>query len=210
MKPFIFFMVAVMFLANLCFAVAGDKIFYEDFSSYGDGELPPGWIGGDTLGVREVNRKKVLRNLVNGSYDITTNKIDLSGNFRASIIMKHYFHNEYKEDRNRSNDSKSSYRYSNLRAEKSIVIHFGDYQIWIGDGVMIAGMKDKWPDWQEQEVVEPDKTFVLSLTKEGSVYSVYLNNTKILVGRFPDVKISNIRFASQSKFEIDSISVDAL
>ena len=60
------------------------------------------------------------------------------------------------------------------------------------------------------ETVAPEKAFSLTLEKKGPVCIVYVNNAKVFVGRFPDVKMNNIRFASKSKFEIHSIVVEEL
>ncbi|CAK8720587.1 hypothetical protein GMJAKD_09875 [Candidatus Electrothrix aarhusensis] len=100
MKRIIFSVLFTVLLASVGYAAPGDKIFYEDFSSYGEGELPAGWIGGDNMSVVEEKKKKILKYFANGSYDVTTKKIDLSGNFKATILMKHYFHNEYNKYRN--------------------------------------------------------------------------------------------------------------
>lgn len=196
-------------LAAVGYAAPGDKIFYEDFSSYGEGELPAGWIGGDNMSVVEVNKKKILKYFAIGSYDVTTKKIDLSGSFKATIFMKHYFHNQYNNLRNASY-SPDRAKYMKERKDGSIVIHFGTYQIWISDGFVLAGTKDKWSDLKELETVAPEKTFSLTLEKKGPVCIVYVNNAKVFVGRFPDVKMNNIRFASKSKFEVHSIVVEEL
>ncbi|MCI5189312.1 MAG: hypothetical protein D3905_05845 [Candidatus Electrothrix sp. AS4_5] len=208
MKRIIFFLLFTALLASVGSAAPGDKIFYEDFSSYGEGELPAGWLGGDNMSVVEVNKKKILKPFANGSYDITTKNIDLSGNFKASILMKHYFHNKKNEYRT----SSSGYfrYYSEERANGSVLLHLGAYQIWISDQDILAGMKGKWPNWQNLETVAPEKTFSLTLKKRGAVCIVYINNTKIFVGRYPDVKMNNIRFSSKSKFEINSIVVEEL
>ncbi|MCI5141245.1 MAG: hypothetical protein D3909_05865 [Candidatus Electrothrix sp. ATG1] len=199
----------IFFFVSLGYAAPGDKIYYEDFSSYGEGELPAGWIGGDNLSVVEVNKKKILKPFANGSYDVTTKKIDLSGNFKATILMKHYVHNRYNSYRNSQYDGERK-KYINERANGSVIMHFGTYQIWISDGIMLAGIKDKWSDWKDVETVAPEKTFSLTLEKKGPVCIVYVNNAKVFVGRYPDVKMNNIRFASNSKFEIHSIVVEEL
>ncbi|MCW5211885.1 hypothetical protein VU04_03125 [Desulfobulbus sp. TB] len=203
---------AVLFtilLASVGSAAPGDKIFYEDFSAYGEGELPAGWIGGDNLSVLEVKKKKILRYFANGSYDITTKKIDLSGNFTATILMKHYFHNPQNNKRN-SIYSSSRNDYAKARLNGSVTIHFGTYQIWIGDGDILAGIKDKWSGWKDVETVAPENSFSLSLERRGSVCKVYVNHAKVFVGRYPDVKMNNIRFSSKNKFEIHSIVVEEL
>ncbi|CAK8717709.1 hypothetical protein KKHLCK_06870 [Candidatus Electrothrix laxa] len=206
MKRIVFSLLFTVLLASVGYAAPGDKIFYEDFSSYGEGELPAGWIGGDNLNVVKVDNKKILRYFANGSYDITTKKIDLSGNFKATILMKHNFHNKY-----RNSDSKrGKAKYWKERNKGVVVIHFGTYQIWIGDGAIFAGIKDKWSGLKEVETVAPEKTFALSLEKKGAVCIVYVNNAKVFVGRYPDVKMNNIRFASNSKFEIHSIVVEEI
>lgn len=209
MKRILFSVLFTAFLASASYAAPGDKIFYEDFSSYGEGELPAGWIGGDNLSVMEVNKKKILKYFANGSYDISTKKIDLSKNFKATILMKHYFHNENNEHR-KSSDNYWYGLYKNKRNNGSVTIHFGTYQISIGDGDMFVGIKDKWSDLKELETVAPEKSFSLTLEKKGPVCIVYVNNAKVFVGRFPDVKMNNIRFASNSKFEIHSIVVEEL
>ncbi|MCI5123792.1 MAG: hypothetical protein D3925_04775 [Candidatus Electrothrix sp. AR5] len=208
MKRIVFFLLFTALVASVGYAAPGDKIFYEDFSAYGEGELPAGWIGGDNMSVVEVNKKKIFKYFANGSYDITTKKIDLSGNFKATILMKHYFHNGYNKYRNYTDYNRDN--YLKARNNGSVVIHFGTYQIWIGDGDVVAGIKDKWSDLKELETVAPEKTFSLSLEKKGPVCIVYINNAKVFVGRFPDVKMNNIRFASNSKFEIHSIVVEEL
>ncbi|MCI5178623.1 MAG: hypothetical protein D3911_04735 [Candidatus Electrothrix sp. AW3_4] len=209
MKRIIFFLLFTALLASVGSAASGDKIFYEDFSSYGEGELPAGWLGGDNMSVVEVNKKKILKYFANGSYDVTTKKIDLSGNFQATILMKHYFHNQLNSLRNAS-WGPDRRKYTEARANGSIIIHFGTYQIWISDGIILAGIKDKWSDWKDVETVAPEKTFSLTLKKRGPVCIVYVNNAKVFVGRFPDVKMNNIRFSSNSKFEIHSIVVEEL
>ena len=209
MMRILFSVLFTVLLASVSFAAPGDKIFYEDFSSYGEGELPAGWIGGDNLSVVEVNKKKILKYFANGSYDVTTKKIDLSGNFKATILMKHYVHNRYNSYRNSQYDSERK-KYIEERGNSSVIMHFGTYQIWISDGIMLAGIKDKWSDWKDIETVAPEKTFSITLEKKGPVCKVYVNNAKVFVGRFPDVKMNNIRFASNSKFEIHSIVVEEL
>ena len=210
MKRIIFSLLFTALLASVGYAAPGDKIFYEDFSAYGEGELPAGWIGGDNMSVVEVNKKKILRYFANGSYDVTTKKIDLSGNFKATILMKHYFHNQYNHLIN-SRYSSERAQYIEERNNSSIIIHFGTYQIWIGDGRIFAGIKDKWSDLKEVETIAPEKTFSLTLKKRGPVCIVYINNTKVFVGRYPDVKMNNIRFSSnKSKFEIHSIVLEEL
>ena len=67
MKGIIFSVLLTVLLAAVCSAAPGDKIFYEDFSSYAEGELPAGWIGGDNLNVVEVNKKKILKDLISSS-----------------------------------------------------------------------------------------------------------------------------------------------
>ncbi|MCW5212326.1 hypothetical protein VU04_05400, partial [Desulfobulbus sp. TB] len=183
MKRIIFSLLFTALLASVGYAAPGDKIFYEDFSAYGEGELPAGWIGGDNLSVLEVNKKKILKYFANGSYDVTTKKIDLSGNFKATILMKHYYYNKYRKYDFNDNDR------ANHRVNNSINIHFGAYEISIGDGSIIAGMKGKWSDWQDLETVAPEQTFSLTLKKRGSICIVYVNNAKVFVGRFPDVKM---------------------
>ncbi|MCI5192378.1 MAG: hypothetical protein D3915_04525 [Candidatus Electrothrix sp. AU1_5] len=209
MKRIIFFLLFTALLASVGSAAPGDKIFYEDFSSYGEGELPAGWIGGDNMSVVEVNKKKILKYFANGSYDITTKKIDLSGNFKATILMKHYFHNEYNEYKNYTSGWKKD-NYIKTNSSRSIVVRFGTYQIWIGDGVIVAGIKGKWSDFKEVETVAPEQTFSLSLERRGTVCKVYVNNAKVFVGRYPEVKMNNIRFSSNSKFEIHSIVIEEL
>ncbi|MCI5162823.1 MAG: hypothetical protein D3917_12575 [Candidatus Electrothrix sp. AX5] len=208
MKRILFSLLFTVLLAAVGYAAPGDKIFYEDFSSYGEGELPAGWIGGDNMSVVEVNKKKILKYFANGSYDITTKKIDLPGNFKTTIFMKHYFHNKRNEYRNSENSNRNY--YLEARDNGSVIIHFGTYQIWIGDGDIVAGIKDKWSDWQDLETVAPEKSFSVSLEKRGPVCIVYINNAKVFVGRFPDVKMNNIRFTSNNKFEIHSIVVEEL
>ena len=205
MKEIIFSVLFTVLLASVGSAAPGDKIFYEDFSAYGEGELPAGWIGGDNMSVVEVNKKKMLKYFANGSYDVTTKKIDLSGNFKATILMKHYFHNRHDRNNPYSRDE-----YAKARLNDSVVIHFGTYQIWISDGNILAGIKDKWSDWKDLETVAPEKSFSLTLEKKGPVCIVYVNNAKVFVGRYPDVKMNTIRFASNSKFEIHSIVVEEL
>ena len=61
MKRILFTVLFTALLASVGSAAPGDKILYEDFSSYGEGELPAGWIGGDNLSVVEVNKKKILK-----------------------------------------------------------------------------------------------------------------------------------------------------
>ncbi|CAK8715188.1 hypothetical protein GKODMF_06790 [Candidatus Electrothrix gigas] len=209
MKRIIFFLLFTALLASVGSAASGDKIFYEDFSSYGEGELPAGWIGGDNMSVVEVNKKKILKPFANGSYDITTKKIDLSGNFKATILMKHYFYNKYDNLKNSSWSAERA-KYIEERNNSSIIIHFGTYQIWISDGIILAGIKDKWSDWKDVETVAPEKTFSLTLKKRGPVCIVYVNNAKVFVGRYPEVKMNNIRFSSNSKFEIHSIVIEEL
>ena len=204
MKGILFSVLFTVLLASVGFAASGDKIFYEDFSSYAEGELPAAWIGGDNLGVIEVNKKKILKYFANGSYDVTTKKIDLSGNFKATILMKHYFHNKYKKYGVNDSD------YRQQQRDNTMVIHFGSYQIQIGDGAILVGMKDKWSDLKDLETVAPEKTFSLSLERRGPVCKVYVNNAKVFVGRYPDVKMNNIRFSSNSKFEIHSIVIEEL
>ncbi|MCI5139974.1 MAG: hypothetical protein D3922_16545 [Candidatus Electrothrix sp. AR1] len=92
----------------------------------------------------------------------------------------------------------------------AVAIYFGTYQIWIGDGNILAGIKDKWPNWEAQEAVLPEKLFSLTLKKRGAACILYVNNDKVFVQRFPDVKMNNIRFASNSKFEVHSIVVEEL
>ncbi|MCI5151139.1 MAG: hypothetical protein D3916_17450 [Candidatus Electrothrix sp. MAN1_4] len=209
MKRILFSVLFTALIASVSSAAPGDKIYYEDFSSYGEGELPAGWIGGDNLSVVEVNKKKILKPFANGSYDVTTKKIDLAGNFKATILMKHYFHNQYNKYRNSTNSTKQYY-YTEERKKDPIVIHFGKYQIWLSDGDIVAGIAGKWPNWQTLETVASEKSFSLTLEKKGPVCKVYVNNAKVFVGRFPDVKMNNIRFASNSKFEIHSIVVEEL
>lgn len=209
MKQILFSLLFTALLAAVSYAAPGDKIFYEDFSSYGEGELPAGWIGGDNMSVVEVNKKKMLKYFANGSYDITTKKIDLSGNFKATILVKHYVHNRYNSYKN-SSRSYNLESYTKERLNGSVVIHFGTYQIWISDGIMLAGIKDKWSDWKDIETIAPEKSFSLTLEKRGPVCIAYINNAKVFVGRFPDVKMNNIRFASNSKFEVHSIVVEEL
>ena len=55
MKRIIFSLLFTVLLASVGYAASGDKIFYEDFSSYGEGELPAGWLGGDNMSVVEGN-----------------------------------------------------------------------------------------------------------------------------------------------------------
>ncbi|MCI5114142.1 MAG: hypothetical protein D3921_04045 [Candidatus Electrothrix sp. AW1] len=211
MKRIIFFLLFTALLASVGSAAPGDKIFYEDFSSYGEGELPAGWIGGDNMSVMEVNRKKILRYFANGSYDVTTKKIDLLGNFKVTILMKHYFHNNSQKNFDIYNDILNLDIYNvEKRNNGFIVVHFGAYQISIGDGEIRVGIKDKWSDLKELETVAPEQTFSLSLERRGTVCKVYVNNAKVFVGRYPDVKMNNIRFSSNSKFEIHSIVVEEL
>ncbi|MCI5120902.1 MAG: hypothetical protein D3908_06910 [Candidatus Electrothrix sp. AUS4] len=209
MRRILFSVLFTALLTSVGYAAPGDKIFYEDFSAYGEGELPAGWIGGDNLSVVEVNKKKMLKYFANGSYDITTKKIDLPESFKATILMKHYFYNKYKALKESHWGSERA-KYIEERNNASIVIHFGTYQIWIGGGFIFAGIKDKWSDLKEIETVAPEKSFSLTLEKKGPVCIVYVNNAKVFVGRFPDVKMNNIRFASNSKFEVHSIVVEEL
>ncbi|MCI5225581.1 MAG: hypothetical protein D3918_02725 [Candidatus Electrothrix sp. AX2] len=209
MKRIIFFLLFTALLASVGYAAPGDKIFYEDFSSYGEGELPAGWIGGDNMSVVEEKKKKILKPFANASYDITTKKIYLSGNFKATILMKHYFYNKYDNLKNSSWSAERA-KYIEERNNSSIIIHFGTYQIWISDGRIFTGIKDKWSDLKEVETVAPEKTFSLTLKKRGPVCIVYVNNAKVFVGRYPEVKMNNIRFSSNSKFEIHSIVIEEL
>ncbi|MCP4178453.1 MAG: hypothetical protein GY756_11870 [bacterium] len=188
---------------SLCICMAGENIFFEDFSSYTDGELPAGWIGGDNLAVREINRKKVLKDFVNGSYDVTTKKIDFPEKFMLTINMKHHVYNQYKK-----RGPKDRY-YDDYRGN-SFIIYFGAYQVRIGDSELCAGIKNKFPDWKQNDIVVRNKTFSVSIKKDGIIYSVFLNGAKIFVGRYKDIKANNIRFASKSKFEINSITVESL
>ncbi|CAK8715183.1 hypothetical protein GKODMF_06785 [Candidatus Electrothrix gigas] len=207
MKRIIFSLLFTALLASVGYAASGDKIFYEDFSSYGEGELPAGWLGGDNMSVAEGKKNKILKPFANGSYDITTKKIYLSGDFKATILMKHYFRNQHN---NMRNATRNRHYYTDERNKGAVVIHFGTYQISIGDGDILVGIKDKWSDLKELETVTPENGFFLSLEKRGPVCKVYVNNAKVFVGRYPNVKMDNIRFASNSKFEIHSIVVEEL
>ncbi|MCI5138925.1 MAG: hypothetical protein D3922_11050 [Candidatus Electrothrix sp. AR1] len=102
MANILFSILLTIFIYSVCYAQPGSKIFYEDFSSYADGELPVGWIGGDNLGVSQINKKKVLKDLVNNPYDVTTKKIDFSRDFKATILIKHFCHNKYAKYRDRT------------------------------------------------------------------------------------------------------------
>ena len=180
MKRIIFFLLFTALLASVGSAASGDKIFYEDFSSYGLGELPAGWTGGERMSINEINNKKILRYFANGSYDVTTKKIDLSGNFKATILMKHYFHNRYNSQRN-SSFGRNHREYVEERTNGSIIIHFGTYQVWISDGIILAGIKDNSYYRKYVETDAPEKTYALSFKKRFTVLKLYINKKKKLI-----------------------------
>ena len=97
MRRILFSVLFTALLTSVGYAAPGDKIFYEDFSAYGEGELPAGWI-------------------------------DLSGDFKATILMKHYFHNPLNSYKNSRYDSERA-KYAKERNDGYVAIHFGTYQI---------------------------------------------------------------------------------
>jgi hypothetical protein len=199
----LFLSALLSFFSATCFATQSDVAFYEDFSSYTDGELPAGWVGGDNLAVRSVQRNKVLKDFVNGNYDVTTKKIDFPNRFVLGIVMKHHVSNP-----NKHRGVKHSW-YANYR-NTAIRIHLGEYQVHVGDGEICAGAKGKYPNWIQNDILVPNKTFSLSIRNEGDIFSVFVNGAQVLVGRFKDIKFNNIRFESKSKFEINSIKVEKI
>ncbi|MCI5138926.1 MAG: hypothetical protein D3922_11055 [Candidatus Electrothrix sp. AR1] len=206
MRYCVFSVLFTVLIASVGYATPGNKIFYEDFSSYSDGEFPVGWKGGDNLCVVETNQGNILKYFVNGQYNVTTDEINFSENFKATIIIKHYYYNEYRDREDHSLGSD----YSDNRKNNSINIQLGEYYICIGDGDIIAGMKGKWPSWKSHSSVFYGKRFSLSITKKNKVYYVYLNNEKVIFGRFKNKAINSIRFSSNSKFEIHSIDVEEI
>lgn len=182
---------------------AEEVYYYEDFTSYDDGDLPAGWTGGDNLAVKTVHRDKVLKDFVNGNYDVTTKNIHFPNRFILKIVMKHQVSNP-DQHRGKKHDWYGNYR------DTVIKIHLGEYQVHVGDREICAGAKGKYPNWVQSGVLVPSKTFSLGIRKEGNIFSVFVNESQVLVGRFKDIQFNNIRFESKSKFEIYSIKVERI
>ena len=187
MKRLAFLTITMMFfVSSICFAASGDKIYYEDFSSYKQGELPSGWIGGDNLAVKETKRKKVLAPFAKGGYDVTTNNIMFPKDFVVKVLMKYHYGNS-----------------------GSLNIYIGNYKIIMRGPSFSSFVKDKNSE-SKRSNVSRGKTFSLSLKKDGIIFTLYVNGQMMLFGRYPGLEMSNIRFQSGSKFEIESITVEEL
>lgn len=190
-RAFVIF-ILLCFVPQLLFALSGDEFYYEDFSATEEGLLPEEWKGGKNMAVENDQGENVLKRFEPGDINVETANLEFPENYTLDIDLKlptieRYFIGKYEV------------------ILGNMAVKFGD--IKRGDSghyvtISLGGSRGKLSQITLQyEALESDGKFAgfvapckISIQKKGPVVKVYINDERVILGRYAVSQQKTVRF----------------
>jgi len=178
-------------------AMPGHVVFLEDFGKVQEGQIPQGWVGGETIAVKKSGRFKnrnVLVPFKAGTHAFTIPNIDFPDNFKLEIEMIY----------NDSCCEAMMYNVGNL----TFGLHTNGGS-WLDDSKF--RITNDTGKVNQINYVPYDEVILITLEKNGTVFKLYVNGKQLSMIRKTNFdKGTSFAFSYKKMFGIYKIAILSL